>query len=128
MQGDLFAGIAVRDYEEALAWYQRLLGSEPSFVPHSTEAVWELAEHRFLYIVELPEHAGHAIHTIFVEDFDAMVAEITARGIRPAQQEIYSNGVRKTTYRARTATRSASGGRRSRTQTTSPARSMSSTR
>ena len=82
-----------------MAWYQRLLGSEPSFVPHSTEAVWELAEHRFLYIVELPEHAGHAIHTIFVEDFDAMVAEITARGIRPAQQEIYSNGVRKTMYR-----------------------------
>jgi catechol 2,3-dioxygenase-like lactoylglutathione lyase family enzyme len=99
MQGDLFAGIPVRNYEEALAWYQRFLGSEPSFAPHSTEAVWELAEHRFLYIVELPEHAGHAIHTIFVEDLDAMVAEIAARGIRPAQQEIYSNGVRKNTYR-----------------------------
>ncbi len=99
MQVDLFAGIPVRDYEEALAWYERLLGSEPSFVAHATEAVWELAEHRFLFIVERPEHAGHAMHTIFVGDLDAMVAEIAARGIQPAQRETYSNGVRKATYR-----------------------------
>jgi catechol 2,3-dioxygenase-like lactoylglutathione lyase family enzyme len=96
---DLFAGIPVRDYEEALAWYKRLLGSEPSFVPHATEAVWDLAEHRSLFIVEHPEHAGHATHTIFVDDLDAMVAEIAGRGIQPAQQETYSNGVRKATFR-----------------------------
>ncbi len=99
MQVDLFAGIPVRDYEEALAWYKRLLGSEPSLVPHATEAVWELAEQRFLFIVEQPEHAGHAMHTLFVGDLDAMVAEIAARGIQPAQRETYSNGVRKATYR-----------------------------
>jgi catechol 2,3-dioxygenase-like lactoylglutathione lyase family enzyme len=99
MEMDLFAGLPVRDYEEALAWYTRLLGSEPSFVPHATEAVWELAEHRFLFIVERPEHAGHAMHTLFVGDLDAMVAEIGARGIQPAEQETYSNGVRKATYR-----------------------------
>jgi predicted enzyme related to lactoylglutathione lyase len=96
---DLFAGIPVRDFDEALAWYERLLGSEPSFMPHAAEAVWEIAEHRFLYIVKQPENAGHAIHTIFLGDLDAMVAEIAARGIQPAQQETYSNGVRKVTYR-----------------------------
>ena len=96
---DLFAGIPVRDYEEALAWYKRLLGSEPSLVPHATEAVWDLAEHRSLFIVERPEHAGHAIHTIFVDDLDAMVDEIAGRGIQPAQRETYSNGVRKATFR-----------------------------
>jgi predicted enzyme related to lactoylglutathione lyase len=99
MEADLFAGIPVRDYEEALAWYTRFLGSEPSFVPHATEAVWELAEHRFLFIVEQPEHAGHAMHTIFLGDLDATVAEIAARGIQPAERETYSNGVRKATYR-----------------------------
>jgi hypothetical protein len=51
--------------------------------------------------VEQPEHAGRAMHTIFVGDLDAMVAEIAARGIQPAQRETYSNGVRKTTYRDR---------------------------
>jgi hypothetical protein len=96
---DLFAGVPVRNYQEALGWYERLLGSEPSFVPHATEAVWELAEHRFVFIEERPEHAGHAMHTFFVEDLNAIVAEIATRGIEPAERETYSNGVRKATYR-----------------------------
>jgi hypothetical protein len=108
MQIDLFAGIPVGEYEEALAWYRRLLGSEPSFVPHATEAVWELAEHRFLFILERPEHAGHALHTVFVGDLDVKVAEIAARGIQPAERETYSNGVRKRPIEIPTATRSAS--------------------
>jgi catechol 2,3-dioxygenase-like lactoylglutathione lyase family enzyme len=96
---DLFAGIPVGDYERALAWYERLLGSGPSFVPNATEAVWELAEHRWVFIEERPEHAGHAMHTVFVDDFDALVQEIAGRGIEPAERETYSNGVRKATYR-----------------------------
>ena len=47
---DLFAGVPVADYTTALAWYERLLGSPPAFVPNEIEAVWELAEHRYLYI------------------------------------------------------------------------------
>lgn len=94
----LFAGISVNDYAAALAWYERLLGSPPSFFPHDTEAVWEIAEHRSVYIVQRPEHAGHAVHTIIVEDLDALQAGIAQRGLEPAKQETYSNGVRKTTY------------------------------
>jgi predicted enzyme related to lactoylglutathione lyase len=99
MPADLFAGISVRDYADAVMWYERLFGSAPSFRPHATEAVWELAEHRFLYVLERPEHAGHALHTLFVDDLDAMIAEIAARGIQPAHRETYENGVRKVTYR-----------------------------
>jgi predicted enzyme related to lactoylglutathione lyase len=99
MAVDLFAGVPVADYERAWAWYARLLGSEPSFLPNATEAVWELAEHRFMFIEVRPEHAGHAMHTLFVDDFDARVRGITERGIEPAEQETYPNGVRKTTYR-----------------------------
>jgi catechol 2,3-dioxygenase-like lactoylglutathione lyase family enzyme len=94
----LFAGIPVGDYAAALDWYGRLLGSAPSSFPNDTEAVWELAEHRLVYIVERPEHAGHAIHTIIVDDLDTRVAGIAQRGLEPATQETYANGVRKTTY------------------------------
>ena len=81
----LFAGIAVGDYATALAWYERLLGSPPSFFPHDTEAVWELAEHRSLYIVQRPEHAGHAVHTLIVDDLDAGWPDSSAgAGARPA--------------------------------------------
>ncbi len=96
---DLFAGIPVADYEKALEWYERLLGFPPTFFPNDVEAVWELAEHRFVYIVQRPEHAGHAVHLIFVDDLDARVAQIADRGLDPAIRETYANGVRKTTYR-----------------------------
>jgi predicted enzyme related to lactoylglutathione lyase len=96
---DLFAGIPVDDYAAALTWYERLLGSPPAFSPNDVEAVWELAEHRFLFIERRPEHAGHAMHTVFVDDVDALVAQIAGRGLEPAKRETYANGVRKATYR-----------------------------
>jgi glyoxalase/bleomycin resistance protein/dioxygenase superfamily protein len=96
---DLFAGLPVSDYQRALTWYTRLLGDDPAFLPNATEAVWEIAEHRYLYIAELPERAGHALHTVFVEDLDERIAGITARDIEPAAQETYENGVRKVIYR-----------------------------
>ena len=96
---DLFAGIPVSDYDRALAWYERLLGAPPSFLPNATEAVWELAEHRYAFIEVRPEHAGSAKHTAFVEDLDARSAAIADRGIEPAEQETYPNGVRKVIYR-----------------------------
>jgi catechol 2,3-dioxygenase-like lactoylglutathione lyase family enzyme len=98
MAVDLFAGIPVRDFTAAVAWYERLLGAPPSFFPHDTEAVWELAEHRLVYVVRRPEHAGHALHTVLVDDLDARVGEATARGLEPAKREAYGNGVRKVTY------------------------------
>jgi hypothetical protein len=95
----LFAGICVRDFGAAKLWYVAFLGCEPSFFPHDTEAVWELAEHRSLYIVERAEHAGHAVVTVLVDDLDALVEEISGRGIEPTAVESYPNGVRKMLYR-----------------------------
>src|SRR6266516_529626 len=96
---DLFAGIPVADYAEALSWYQRLLGSEPSFFPNDREAVWELAPHRYVYIVLRPEHARHAVHLSFVDDHDALVARLVDQGLAPVEQEPYPHGVRKISYR-----------------------------
>ena len=98
MTVDLFAGIPVRDYTVAVAFYERLLGAPPSFLPNDVEAVWDLAENRFVYIEVLPEHAGHAKHTIFVSDFEDRIASIEARGLEPSARETYDNGVRKTTF------------------------------
>jgi catechol 2,3-dioxygenase-like lactoylglutathione lyase family enzyme len=96
---DLFAGIRVRDYDAAKPWYERLLGREPAFFPNATEAVWELAEHRYVFIVEDRDAPGGANHLLWVEDLDGVVGEIASRGIEPAEQETYSNGVRKVVYR-----------------------------
>jgi predicted enzyme related to lactoylglutathione lyase len=95
---ELFAGVPVRDYAAAAAWYERLLGAPPSFLPNDTEAVWEIAEHRFVYIDVRPEDAGHALHTVFVSDLDARLARIAERGLEPAARETYENGVRKAIF------------------------------
>lgn len=96
---DLFAGIPVTDYAVALEWYERLFGSPPSFLPTDTEAVWELDDHRFVFIEQRPEHAGHARHLVFVANLDALVAQVANRGLAPEERESYANGVRKAAYR-----------------------------
>jgi catechol 2,3-dioxygenase-like lactoylglutathione lyase family enzyme len=97
--GSLFAGLPVADFEQSSRWYERFLGAAPSFLPHDTEAVWELGEHRYVYVVEHATRAGGAMLTVFVDDLDALVAEISARGIEPVERETSDNGVRKVTYR-----------------------------
>lgn len=96
---DLFAGIPVRDRAAATAWYERLLGAPPAFLPNDVEAVWELAEHRFVYVEVRPGHAGHARHAVVVDDYDARLAAIAERGLEPDEQETYDNGTRKATFR-----------------------------
>src|SRR3954453_8875151 len=97
MSSQLFAGLRGRDFAVARAWYERLLG-EPTFFPHATEAVWALAEGGSVFVVQ-DAGAGHGLVTILVDDLDAHVAEIAARGIDPDDRVTYSNGVRKAIYR-----------------------------
>ena len=98
MSLDLFAEIPVTDYPRALTWYEQFFGKPPAFHPNDTEAVWELAEHRYVVVVDLPARAGRALTTVFLEDYDEWLAAIGARGMTPAKQETYDNGVRKATF------------------------------
>jgi catechol 2,3-dioxygenase-like lactoylglutathione lyase family enzyme len=98
MSVHLFAGLRVRRFAEARTWYEQLLG-EPSFFPHDTEAVWTVADDRSVYVVQDADRAGHGVVTLFVNDLDARVAAIAARGLEPAEHETYENDVRKIVYR-----------------------------
>ena len=94
----VFAGLRVRDFPAARAWYDRLLG-EPTSFPHATEAVWTLADNGSVYVVEHADGAGNSVVTLFVDDLDEWVAAIAARGLEPEERETLSNGVRKVVYR-----------------------------
>lgn len=96
---DLFAGVAVSDFARAVDWFERLVGAPATFEAHETERVWTLTEHGHVYVELEPDHAGHSMVTLFVDDLDAFVAAAASRGIEPASRETYGNGVRKTTYR-----------------------------
>lgn len=98
MRVDLFAEFPVKDYSSALAWYERLLGCPPAFLPNDIEAVWELAENRYVYIKMRPEHAGHAFSLFFLSNLDGFIAQIAERGLNPSKNETLPNGVRKVIY------------------------------
>lgn len=94
----VFAGIPVRNLAASIDWYKRLLGSSPSFFPNGREAVWALAEERWLYLIVEPERAGGAIQTIMVDDLEAVVEEIAARDLKFAREERPAANVRKVMY------------------------------
>ena len=99
MDVDLFAGVAVSDLQRAITWFDQLFGDAESFESNDTERVWTVAEHRHVYVELKPEHAGHAMVTLFVGDFYAFTEAAARRGIHPETRETYENGVNKATYR-----------------------------
>jgi hypothetical protein len=77
---EFFAGVAVADYGAMRAWYERLMGKPPDFYPHDREAVWQVTEHGWLYVVADAERAaGKALLTVLVDDLDGHVALLAAR-------------------------------------------------
>lgn len=85
----VFAGVPVRDYKSAVKWYELLFGAEASFYPNEVEAVWRLAEGRYVYIIEDQERAGGAVSMIWVDDPVTEAARIAERGLEPADVEKY---------------------------------------
>lgn len=78
----VFAGIPVRDYDTALEWYKRLFGADPAFYPNGSEAVWQVAEDRYVYIIQDVDRAGGAVSMIWVDDPVAEVARISGASRR----------------------------------------------
>ena len=83
----IFAGIPVRDIAGAVEWYGRLLGAEPAFYPNDVEAVWQLAEDRYVYVIQDAVRAGGGVGMIWVDDPVAEVARIAGRGLEPVGVE-----------------------------------------
>jgi predicted enzyme related to lactoylglutathione lyase len=90
---ELFAGVPVADLPAALAWYERLLGGTPAFHPNDDEAVWRVAG-GWIYVVRDAARAGNALVTLLVDDLDAEVAALMARGIETGPIETIPGAVR----------------------------------
>lgn len=95
---ELFAGIPVKDYKISLAWYERLFGCPPSFLPNETEAVWQISEHQWVYIIVQPEHAGGSVNTILGGDLEKLINQISERGLEFDKEEKPAENVRKVMY------------------------------
>lgn len=77
----LFASIPVTDRDAAAGWYERLLGHPADLIPNEIEAAWRLTDTAWIYLIEEPTRAGSSLHTLLVDDLDAFLDGLTARGI-----------------------------------------------
>lgn len=78
----LFTGIRVSDFDVSLAWYERFMGRPPDAFPHEREAVWQVTDTSWLYIVaDATVPAGRGLLTLMVDDLETHVAGIAQRGI-----------------------------------------------
>jgi catechol 2,3-dioxygenase-like lactoylglutathione lyase family enzyme len=93
---ELFAGIPVADFEQALDWYERLFAKPPDMRPHDREAVWNLTDHAWVYVVEDRERAGSGLVTLMVDDLDERVAALADRGIVAGPVESINEQTRST--------------------------------
>src|SRR5579859_3347247 len=91
----VFAGLKVANRDAAAAWYERLLGRPPTFLPNEVEAVWQVADTASVYLLAEAEQAGRGILTLVVDNLEASRAEIAGRGIETGAIEEIPGAGRK---------------------------------
>lgn len=77
----VFAGVAAADYDSALGWYERLMGRPPDVIVKEGEAMWQLTDNGWIYVVGDANRAGNALVTVLVDDLEDHVAELGERGL-----------------------------------------------
>jgi len=77
----VFAGLVVANRDQAAAWYERLLGRPPDFLPNDAEAVWQAAGMASIYLLADADRAGRGVMALVVDDLSATLTEIAGRGI-----------------------------------------------
>jgi hypothetical protein len=87
---DVFTAIPVADFGAARDWYERLLGRPADLIPNENEAAWQLAEKAWIYVIGDAGRAGGTMLTILVDDLEAHVATLSARGVATAAIETLS--------------------------------------
>lgn len=95
---DIFAGVPVKDYETSIKWYEKLFGCPPSFFPNDVEAVWQVAEHQWMYIIVDSARAGHSIQNLMVTELNNLIDQVAERGITYSKEELPADNTRKVMY------------------------------
>jgi predicted enzyme related to lactoylglutathione lyase len=87
--------VPVAGLDAALVWYERLFGRPPDMRPHPGEACWRASGDGWVYVIEDANRAGHGLLTLIVEDLDAVLAGLAARGVEAGPVEPVGDHGRK---------------------------------
>ena len=75
------AGVAVKDLDAAIPWYQRLLDRSPDARPMQEVAEWEFSGGGWMQVFQDPDRAGSSSVTLVDNDVDVRLADLKAKGI-----------------------------------------------
>jgi predicted enzyme related to lactoylglutathione lyase len=93
-----FTGVPVRDLSSGRDFFERIFGRAADVEVAVDEVMWRVAETAWLYVVVDTARAGNGLVALSVADLDAVLAELSGRGIRPVSAEAVGGG-RKATVR-----------------------------
>lgn len=79
------AAVAVTDLDEAKEFYGRLFDRPADIEPMPTLAQWTLEPCGGVQVVEDAEHSGASLLTLLVSDFDAVLTDLSGRGIQTGE-------------------------------------------
>jgi catechol 2,3-dioxygenase-like lactoylglutathione lyase family enzyme len=90
---DLYTGVPVTDKTAALEWFTVFFG-RPADEVIGGEALWQISEAAWIFVVEHADRAGRALLTLGVAGLDEILARLAAHGVEHEPVETYDNGVR----------------------------------
>jgi catechol 2,3-dioxygenase-like lactoylglutathione lyase family enzyme len=79
----VLAGIAVADFDSAIAWYERILGRPADVLPMDGLGEWHLADTGWIQVIHDADRAGNSLLTLQVDDLKKYVAALEERGLAP---------------------------------------------
>src|ERR1700722_5716599 len=91
-----FTGVPVRDLSAGRDFFERIFGRAADVEVAVDEVMWRGAETAWLYVVGDTARAGNGLVALSVPDLDAVLAELSGRGITPARMEAVGGGRKAT--------------------------------
>lgn len=80
------AVVAVSDFDTSHDWYRRFFGTEATNVPMpGSLAEWRTTDTGWIQMFHAPEHAGHSLANIAVDDIGRFIATLLERGIETGE-------------------------------------------
>jgi len=94
----VFTGVAVANFDDAVAWYRSLFGRSPDIVVKDDEVMWKITETAWIYVVRDEHRAGRALVALSVPDLERAMEEIATRGLHSGPVEVVGDAGRKASF------------------------------
>ncbi|MGV9802706.1 VOC family protein [Mycobacterium sp. NPDC003449] len=90
---DIAAVVATRRFDEAVAWYGRIIGRQPDLAPIDGVAEWQLTGTAWLQVVTDTDRAGHGAVRFGVTDLAETAATLRGHGVEVGEPLVIADMV-----------------------------------